>query len=467
MSRNFQNFIRSCTEAVKDSNIPEIFSVWTAASAVAGALGRRVWYDFGPFQVRPNMYVVLIAGPGRGKSLSLILPFDKLFNSITAEPGKEEGAGWEAGVNQMRLEEFGISKRPLYLVRDRVTAEKLSQIISRCGRADIDLSAFEENFQESSMTLVTSEFGTLVNRNDHYLQMFLTGLWDSPSTYTYRTKTRGEDVLKGPCLNWIAGATPEQFVVNLPENARTQGLLSRVIPVFYEGEKSTQDIWYGKAKYGMLEALREDLAQISKLKGEIRFRDEVIDIVRKDVGDNIPPTPINPNLSEYLERRTSHFIKLAINMCAARTDDLIITQEDWENTKELMFKTEVDMPKALSQFGIGKAGRIAFDMHDFLEHLVTSTKSFGIPMPLFRRELLRKVSTPGEVEQTIVAMTDAGLIEVQGRLVVPNVKKAKEDQKNKDKQIEMGRINKSGDAQTKTKSGISDKTRAALRATGS
>ena len=132
-----------------------------------------------------------------------------------------------------------------------------------------------------------------------------------------------------------------------------------------------------------------------------------------------------------------------------------------------MFKTEADMPKALSQFGIGKAGRIAFDMHDFLDHLVTSTKSFGIPMPLFRRELLRKVSTPGEVEQTIVAMTDAGLIEVQGKLVVPNVKKTKEDQKDKDKQIEVGRINKSGDAQTKTKSGISDKTRAALRATGS
>jgi len=35
------------------------------------------------------------------------------------------------------------------------------------------------NFIDSSLTLVTSEFGTFMGRNERYLQMFLTDMWDA------------------------------------------------------------------------------------------------------------------------------------------------------------------------------------------------------------------------------------------------------------------------------------------------
>ena len=72
--------------------------------------------------------------------------------------------------------------------------------------------------------------------------MFLTDMWDAKDSYSHKTKTSGEYIIEGPCLNWIACATPEQFVDNLPEDAKSQGLLSRIIPVFYEGERIPQDL---------------------------------------------------------------------------------------------------------------------------------------------------------------------------------------------------------------------------------
>ena len=432
MSRSFANYITACSEAVKDSNIPKIFRSWTAISAIAGALGRRAWYDFGAFQVRPNLYIVLIAGPGRGKSLSLILPIDKVFNTLTSEPGVTDHSG------NLNLVTYGIEDRPLYLIRDRITPEKLSRVMVNCERQDLVLSKMNNEFKESSITLVTSEFGTLVNRADQYLQMFLTGLWDSPDEYTYRTKNQGDDLLKGPCLNWLACATPEQFVTHLPENARSQGLLSRIIPVLYDGDRGEQSLWYGKPSYGKLDALREDLAKISKMTGEFRFHDSIRDKADTEVAEGIPPTPNNPNLSEYLERRVVQFVKTAMCISAAKSDKKIITAEDWAEAKELMFETEKKMPEALAHFGVGKAGRLAVDMQEFLEYITTTQSRFGIPLSKFRQEALRKVSTPNEVEQMVKAMEDSGLISIEGGVVIPNVKKKKKDNKKKDPPVRVG-----------------------------
>ena len=40
-------------------------------------------------------------------------------------------------------------------------------------------------------------------------------------------------------------------------------------------------------------------------------------------------------------------------------------------------------------------------------------------LKLFKRELLRKIANPGELEQTIKAMEDSGYIKVEGNVVFP------------------------------------------------
>ena len=416
MSRNYADFVQASADAIKGSPIPKPFAQWSALSAVAGALGRRVWYPMANYDIRANLFVVLIAPPGRNKSVSLILPFTKVFSKLTTPVGTtEDDQNFNSGLDQ-----YGLRNYPLYSVQDRITPEKLAVDMTRITRLDLRLSSpIMEEFYDSSVTLITSEFGTFMGRHERYLQMFMTDMWDSKAEYSHKTKTSGEYLIKGPCLNWLACATPEQFVDNLPEDARSQGLLSRILPIYYDGDRIPQSLIQERVSDNTVDNLRDDLADIAKMYGPMTFDKDAFKIVDEDIKAGIPPEPTDNHLSEYVQRRVSHFIKIAIAVSASRRSTRKIMLEDWEFTKELMFAAEKQMPKALGGFGMGRTGRIAHDMVTWLNGTLFNNGRSHMLMKLFKRELLRKVPNPGELEQTIRAMEDSGYIKVEGNVVFP------------------------------------------------
>ena len=416
MSRNYTDFIQASADAIKGSPIPKPFAQWSALSAVAGAMGRRVWYPMANYDIRSNNFIVLIAPPGRNKSVSLILPFTKVFSKLTTPIGTtEDDQNFNSGLDQ-----YGLRNFPLDVVQDRITPEKLAVDMTKITRLDLRLSSpAMDEFYDSSVTLVTSEFGTFMGRHERYLQMFMTDMWDSKAEYSHKTKTSGEYLIKGPCLNWLACATPEQFVDNLPEDARSQGLLSRMLPIYYDGDRIPQSLIQERVSDNTVNNLREDLADIAKMYGPMSFDEDAFKIVDEDIKAGIPPEPTDNHLSEYVQRRVSHFIKIAIAVSASRRSTRKIMLEDWEFTKELMFAAEKQMPKALEGFGMGRTGRIAHDMVTWLHGTLFNNGRSHMLMKLFKRELLRKVPNPGELEQTIKAMEDSGYIKVEGNVVFP------------------------------------------------
>jgi len=416
MSRNYTDFVQACVDEVADSPIPKPFAQWSALSAVAGAMGRRVWYSMANYDIRSNLFVILVAPPGRNKSVSLILPFTKVFSKLTTPVGtNEDDQNFNSGLDQ-----YGLRNYPLYVIQDRITPEKLAVDMTKITRLDLRLStpALDE-FYDSSMTLVTSEFGTFMGRHERYLQMFMTDMWDSKMEYSHKTKTAGEYLIKGPCLNWLACATPEQFVDNLPEDARSQGLLSRILPIYYDGERIPQSLIQKRVSENTIDNLREDLADISKMYGPMTFDKDCFKIVDEDIKAGIPPEPTDNHLSEYVQRRVSHFIKVAIAVSASKRGTRKIMLEDWEFTKELMFAAEKQMPKALEGFGMGRTGRIAHDMVTWLHGTLFNNGRSHMLLKLFKRELLRKIPNPGELEQTIKAMEESGYIKLEGNVVFP------------------------------------------------
>ena len=417
MARKFKDFVQASVDAIKDSPIPKPFAKWTALSAVAGALGRRVWFPMANYNIGSNLFIILIAPPGRNKSVSLILPFSKVFSRLT----NPVGAGPEDHNFNSGLADYGLKDYPLYSIQDRITPEKLAVDMTKVTRMDMRLGNIENEFQffDSSLTLVTSEFGTFMGRNERYLQMFLTDMWDAKDSYSHKTKTAGEYLIQGPCLNWIACATPTQFVDNLPEDAKSQGLLSRIIPVFYEGERIPQDLRQKVISEHTINDLRNDLSLIAKMHGPMQFDNETFEIANQDIYDNIQPEPTDPHLSEYCQRRVSHFLKVAMSVSAARSSSRFITKEDWETTKEIMFDMEKDMPRALEGFGMAKTGRIAHDMKVWLDATLSSSGKNHMQLRFFKRELLRKIQNPGELDQTIKAMQDSGYIKLEGNLIFP------------------------------------------------
>ena len=64
--------------------------------------------------------------------------------------------------------------------------------------------------------------------------------------------------------------------------------------------------------------LVHDLADIAKMYGPMSFDKDAFDYVEQDIHDGIPPEPKDNHLSEYVQRRVSHFIKIAMAVSASR-----------------------------------------------------------------------------------------------------------------------------------------------------
>ena len=406
--RKFSNWIEACATASDDSIAPQPFQVWSAVSAIAGALGRTSWYSAGQFKITPNLYVVLIADRGRGKSVALHLPFDDVFAKLTLPiTNNEEDLAIARSSYERYLERP--EDHPLYMERDRITPEKLVVDMRKITRQDINLGTSIEPFYDASVTVVTSEFGTFMQRNFGDLQMLLTDSWDAKAEYSYRTKTAGSYIVKGPCVNWIACATPAQFVAHMPEDAMEQGLLSRIIPVFFDGDKSDKKSFYKPHNPTYINQLREDLAVISRIKGEFTLDKGLREKIDAWMADGMPPQIDDPTMEGFNERRFSHLMKVAICFAASKNANRIITDEDWEGAKSLLGEAEKMMPQALENFGMSKAGRLVEELA-YMVRLWYDGKGKPMPITIFKAQALKRVSSPAELPAYIESMIESKLV---------------------------------------------------------
>ena len=108
-----------------------------------------------------------------------------------------------------------------------------------------------------------------------------------------------------------------------------------------------------------------------------------------------------------------------MSVSASRSSSRKISKDDWTITKEIMFEMEQNMPKALEGFGMAKTGRIAHDMKVWLDATLSTSGKNHMQLRFFKRELLRKIQNPGELDQTIKAMQDSGYIKLEGSLIFP------------------------------------------------
>ena len=155
------------------------------------------------------------------------------------------------------------------------------------------------------------------------------------------------------------------------------------------------------------------------MHGPMEFERDAFEIANQDIFEGVQPEPTDPHLSEYCQRRVSHFLKVAMSVSASRSSTRKISIEDWEITKEIMFDMEKYMPKALEGFGMAKTGRIAHDMKVWLDATLLAGGRNHMQLRFFKRELLRKIQNPGELDQTIKAMQDSGYIKLEGNLIFP------------------------------------------------
>lgn len=327
MTRRLSDWLDSYIRYTKGTEAPKIMHFFAGVSTIAGALRRKVWIDQVRFKWFPGMYIVFVADPGIAtKSTTADLATDLL------------------------REVPGIKFGP-----DNVTWQSL--VTAFAGSCE----SFEYNgdwYPMSAITLVASEFGSLMDlHNQEMINLFIT-LWDGRAKYEKSTKMSGNDTVEAPWINLLACTTPSWIATNMDQLATSGGLTSRTVYVFAEAKENYiayLDEYAPKDITELRQALIQDLEHISmNLAGPF-----TIDAGAREWGrqwyEALWKQQYSPDAADwlkgYIARKQTHLHKLAMILSVSRGDSMIITADDLMLAETMFQSIEKDLEKVFAKVG--------------------------------------------------------------------------------------------------------------------
>lgn len=336
--RRLPDWIESFLAFTKDIPSPEIFRLWTAISIIAGTANRRIWIETSQTILYPNLYVLLVAPPGIGKTQAI----------------DRANAFWR--------EIPGINVAP-----DSVTRASLLDTLAGAGTKTILPSGEFQMYH--ALNVAAGEFGVLCPAHDLEFLNTLNVLYDAPKILSERRRGRAEQelVIDYPMLNILAGTQPMFLSTLLPEQAWGMGFTARVLMV-YSAKVIKVDIFNPLIQGDMTlrQGLTKDLETMTKLWGTLRWTDEAKQTILAWYATDLAPVPTHSRLQNYNTRRLLHVFKLCMVSAVSRSNDMCIEVIDVQRAQEWLLAVEERMPDIFREMAGQSDKAVIDDLHDFM-----------------------------------------------------------------------------------------------------
>lgn len=379
-SRKAGPWIEAFLDLTAHTQSPAIFRKWAAASIVAGALERKVWVKTAGRLLYPNMYVLLIGGPGVGKTDAIREVFD-----------------------------FSDKVPTLHLAPSNISRASLIDSLNKAHRSILRPADPVPHTSFNMLTAAADELGVFLAQYETSFMSTLNKLYDG-TVYTEEKRSMKEGIkMEKPLLNIIAGTTPAWLGGNLPETAWAEGFSSRLVMI-YSGERIKVDPWSVPVDDEALRAALEfDLKEIHQLYGQFSFEEEVADAYREWYMADGPPQPDHPKLEHYIPRRHIHLLKLCIVMSAQRSGDMVIRMEDYQAALDMFLEAESFMPDVFRAMRMINQDVAVYDETFRFLHLTFAKEGKAIPEHRIIHFISQRAPSHS-VKNILAVMLDAGMI---------------------------------------------------------
>lgn len=332
--RKCANWIHTLMEYVEETESPRDFWAWASIFAISSALQRKVWLKFGMDNLYPNLYIMIIAPPGRCRK------------------------GAPVGFAKKILMDKGIQV-PVFVdsPTKRALTKQLGELAGTSFFQYKNPQGTMEHISQSPLALVSKELSSFLATSPKDMIEVLTDLFDSHDVWEYKTSEKGTDKLYGVCINCLFASTPSWITSNLPEEAIGGGFTSRFVVV--PGFEKYKFVPIPKEGDPQLYAnLVADLARIRKLAGEFKWNEDAKELYEQwylTIEQKVRAT-YDERMHAYLERMHIIAIKVAMSLHVAESDDLVITLKDMKQAIGLAEMVLKLAPKAFGSLGRSETG---------------------------------------------------------------------------------------------------------------
>lgn len=324
--RELNNWLHGLANYVEDTESPRNFWTWAGIFSIAASLQRKVWLPYGMSPLYPNLYIMIVAPPGRCRK------------------------GAPVGFAKKILEDDGI-KIPVFV--DSPTKRALTKYLDELGGCSHFNLRDEKGIitpkTQSPLAIVSKELSSFLAVNSKEMIEVLTDLFDNHDIWEYKTSEKGTDKIYGPILNCLFASTPSWIGNNLPEEAIGGGFTSRFLIV--SGTEKYKFVAIPPApNENLYRKLVRDLHQISRLVGEFQWGVGAEDYFKQwysTIEGKVKSTH-DERLHAYLERIHIIVLKTAMALHVSYSSELVLEEKDIDLARRLC---EEVLDQAATAFG--------------------------------------------------------------------------------------------------------------------
>src|SRR5215471_3698124 len=332
-ARRLGSWIEAYQEYTEVLPSPMIYRKWTAISYVAAALERKVWVRTMGSSLYPNLFTLLVGPPGIGKGQA-IYPGEGILREV-----------------------------PDHIVGPSdITSAALIDALNEASRKIVMIGP-TPYVEFNSLTIISRELGVLIPAWETSLMNNLTDIYDG---FPIDHKRRGKDLrikILSPQINLLGACTPSYLNSVIPQGAWDQGFISRTIMI-YAGQRISRDPFSEDANLEFLGRLQKDLLHdlktIAQAYGQLSFTTPAVLAIKAWQKTGYAPEPSHQKLQFYNSRRLAHLLKLCIISSMSRSDDKVITLENYGEAMNWLSEAEGQMPDIFKSM-IGGGDSAAMD----------------------------------------------------------------------------------------------------------
>jgi len=329
MSRELSNWLTSYLKYTENTESAKIYHKWVGLSMLAAALRKKTWFNLGRLKTYPNLYVVLTSEPGVTRKTQAISYGTRILSQVPS----------------------------IVMSADAITKEALLEDLEEC--ADDAQLPDGTIFKHSSLSVISREFESFLGQKKENTKMLvlLTDLFDCEELpFKYRTKHSGSSTAPAVYLNLLAATTPDSLASSLPAIAIGGGLTSRIMFIFAEDKDHKEAIPEETAELKELKILLiKDLSKIARIVGGYQFTPESKEkwVEWYNNYDERSPARLckDPAFHSWYSRKPTYVIKIALILAAAKSDNLVIEWNDFQESINTIETVELKMGKAFSAVG--------------------------------------------------------------------------------------------------------------------